>query len=473
MVLADELLTLSATELARRIRTGAVTSREVVETHIARIEQVNSTLNAIVRERFSAARQESDAADERVRRQDPDTLPPLHGVPCTIKENIAVAGMPNTCGVVARKTVVADTDAPTVARLRAAGAIPLGVTNIAEWTAWTATDNRIYGRTNNAYHPTRTAGGSSGGEGAAVGSGASPFGLGTDIGGSIRIPAFCNGIFGHKPTGGLVPSSGQFPNYQGAQARINTTGPLARRAEDLMPLLRVIAGPHPTDPQSQSFELGDPAAVAIENLRILVIDADRNRPKVSGELRTAASRAAAVLRALGARVEHPAISGLPKAVLGYFGRLLQDGQWPFALHTGHRKPRWRSPLKEHILPVAAVNALVPPLLRFPAAIQRLAETAQALEAEIDSALGDDGVLLYPSATGVAPAHGRGGALHFRFALLFNALEMPATQVPLGLDPTGLPLGLQVVAARGQDHRTIAVALELEKAFGGWIPPNPT
>ncbi|WP_213016739.1 amidase [Mycobacterium vicinigordonae] len=464
-------MTLSATELARRIRTGAATSREVVETHIAHIEQVNPTLNAVVCERFSEARQEADAADERVHTEDPDSLPPFHGVPCTIKENIALTGMPNTCGVVARKTVIADRDAPSVARLRAAGAIPLGVTNIAEWTAWTATDNRIYGRTNNAYHPARTAGGSSGGEGAAVGSGASPFGLGTDIGGSIRIPAFCNGVFGHKPTGGLVPSSGQFPNCQGAQARINTTGPLARRAEDLMPLLRVIAGPHPTDPQSRHFELGDPSAVDVKDLRILVIDTDGNRPKVSNELRTAASRAAAVLRALGARVEHPTISGLSKAVFGYFGRLLQDGQWPFALETGPRTLRWASPLKEHILPVAAVNILTPPLLRFPAAIHRLTMTAQSLEAEIDSALGDDGVLFYPSATGVAPAHGRGGALHFRFALLFNALEMPATQVPLGLGTAGLPLGLQVVAGRGQDHRTIAVALALEKAFGGWTPPK--
>src|SRR5207237_4871758 len=147
--------------------------------------------------------------------------------------------------------------APTVGGLRAAGAIPLGVTNLSELCMWMESNNRVYGRTGNAYDPRRTAGGSSGGEGAIVGAAGAPFGLGSDIGGSIRMPAFFNGVFGHKPTGGLVPNSGQFPMAHGPALRYLTTGPIARHAEDLMPLLRILAGPDGDDAGCVAMELGD------------------------------------------------------------------------------------------------------------------------------------------------------------------------------------------------------------------------
>ncbi len=473
----DELLTLSATALARRIRAGSVTSRQVIDTHIARIQRVNPALNAVVCERFSRAREEADAADERLRREGPNGLPPFHGVPCTIKENVALAGMPNSCGLVARRNVIAEEDAPSVARLRAAGAIPLGVTNVAELTAWTATDNRVYGRTGNAYDPARTAGGSSGGEGAIVGAGGSPFGLGTDVGGSIRIPAFCNGVFGHKPTGGLVPSSGQFPKYQGSQLRINTTGPIARRAEDLMPLLPVLAGPDLGDPECQAF----PSAVRLGELRVLLVASDGARPAVSAEMLGAMKRAGAALSEQGATVEQRKVSGLHNSLLPYLGRLLEEGDWPFVLDpTPGRLPlvsavaepiRLARGRSDHIAPVFAVTTLINPLRKMSKLIGRLAETARTLQGEIESMLGDDGVMLYPTATGVAPRHGRGGALHFRFPPIFNALELPVTQVPLGLGREGLPLGVQVVAPRGADHRSIAVAMALERSLGGWVPPR--
>ena len=138
-------------------------------------------------------------------------LPPLLGVPCTIKENFAFVGTPQASGLLARAHIVNDHDAPAVARLRAAGAIPLGVTNTSELCMWMESFNKVYGITNNPYDPTRTVGGSSGGEGAIIGSGASPFGLGADVGGSIRMPAFFNGVFGHKPSPLLIPNGGQYP----------------------------------------------------------------------------------------------------------------------------------------------------------------------------------------------------------------------------------------------------------------------
>src|SRR3954454_23888050 len=242
-----EILERSATDLARAIREGELTSREVVEAHVAHARRLNPSLNAIAADRFDAALDDADAADAR--RREGGELPPFHGVPCTIKESFAVEGMPNAAGLVHRADLRAEADAPAVARLRAAGAIPIGVTNTSEATMWIESSNRLYGRTNNAYNPKRTAGGSSGGEGAAIGAGFAPIGLGTDIGGSIRLPAFFNGVFGHKPSPGIIPTSGHFPGATSVSAgQMLAAGPLARRADDLMPFIRAVAGPDRGEP---------------------------------------------------------------------------------------------------------------------------------------------------------------------------------------------------------------------------------
>ncbi|CAN0591760.1 unnamed protein product, partial [Laminaria digitata] len=187
-LIVSPLLQLSATELARRIRERECSSVEVVEAHIQQLLAVNPRINAVVAERLEAAREEARAADRQAERT-PGFLPPLLGVPCTIKECFAVKGMPQCAGLVARKDFRAEIDATTVARLRAAGAIVLGVSNTSELCMWMETNNRVYGRTNSPYDSGRIVGGSSGGEGAIVASGASPFGLGSDVGGSIRMPA--------------------------------------------------------------------------------------------------------------------------------------------------------------------------------------------------------------------------------------------------------------------------------------------
>ncbi len=243
----DPLLLLSGSRIAVRIRRREVSSLQAVEAHVRQIERVNPALNAVVAERFDAARAEARAADARVASGDGD-LPPFHGVPCSIKESFALTGMPFTSGLVARKGLRAAADAAGVARLRRAGAIPLGVTNVSELCMWMESNNRVYGRSNNPYDPRRTVGGSSGGEGAIVGAGGTPFGLGADIGGSIRMPAFFNGVFGHKPSGGLVDNAGQYPLAAPPAQPYLCTGPLARRAEDLAPLLRVLAAADIEDP---------------------------------------------------------------------------------------------------------------------------------------------------------------------------------------------------------------------------------
>ncbi|MBM4246222.1 MAG: amidase [Deltaproteobacteria bacterium] len=479
----NDLLLESATRLAERIRAGEVSSREVVEVHVAQIERVNPQLNAVVRTRYDEARAEAERADALRARTRPEDLPPLHGVPCTIKECFALAGMPNASGLVARRHLVSERDATAVARLRAAGAIPLGVTNTSELCMWMESNNRVYGRTNNPYDPARIVGGSSGGEGAIVGAGGSPFGLGSDVGGSIRGPAFFNGVFGHKPTGGMVPATGQYPIAAGAGLRYLTTGPITRRATDLMPLLRVLAGPDGLDAGCRHFDLGDPAQVDLSGRTLLDVP-DNGVLRVSPELRRAQEEAVRVLRDRGMRVREVSFKGLEKQFDVWSAMMADAQEHPFSHMLGEGR-RVRAGLEivkhllgrsQHTLP-ASLLALVDPVPKlFPGLARRMIALGHELRASFAEALGPDGVLLYPSYTVPAPRHGVPVRwlvrMHHPWAYLaiVNVLELPATQVPVGLGAEGLPLGFQVVSGHGNDHVTIAVAMELERALGGWTPP---
>lgn len=476
----DELVTVSGVELARRIRTRQTSARAVVDAHIARIEAVNPTINAVVARRYDEARADADAADARIAAApDPAALPPYLGVPCTIKECFALAGMPQSSGLVARKDVVAAVDATAVARLRAAGAIPLGVTNVSELCMWYETNNRVYGRTNNPYDPSRIVGGSSGGEGAIIGAGGSPFGLGSDVGGSIRMPAFFNGVFGHKPTGGLVPGTGQYPLAHGEAARIVATGPLCRRAEDLWPLLRILAGPDGVDQGARAMALGDPAAVRVGSLTVVDVE-DNGVNRVSRELAAAQQRAATALACAGARVRRVRFPSLRRSFEIWSATLAAaDGQ-SFSVLLGNGQPtrgarelvRWALRRSPHTLPAIGLALLERVNDWAPGRAARAVELGRALRREILDALGDDGVLLYPSYVSAAPRHYKPlwPPFNFVYTAIVNVLELPATQVPLGLDAAGLPLGVQVVAPPARDHLGVAVALHLERQFGGWVPP---
>lgn len=492
----DPLLLLSATRIAALIRAGQVSSADAVEAHIRHIEKVNPAINAVVAARFDAARAEARAADARLRAEPPgsrEALPPFLGVPCSIKECFALTGMPQSAGLVSRAGVRAAEDATTVARLRAAGFIPLGVTNVSELCMWMESSNRVYGRTNNPYDLRCTAGGSSGGEGAIVGAGGAPVGLGSDIGGSIRMPAFFNGVFGHKPTGGLVPGTGQYPMPVGAALRYVTTGPITRRAEDLMPVLRVLAGPDGRDPGCVARALGDPDAVDLASLTVLTVEGDGVTP-VHAELIAAQRRAAEALGRMGAEVRPARLTGLGQAVEIWaamveagnvgagcegevdvgarpptFGEMLGGGR---PVRAGRELVRWALRRSPHTLPALALALVEHAGKLAPARMRRAVELGQALREELIGLLGPRGVLLYPSHPVPAPPHRRPLLSPFRWAYtgIFNVLEVPATQVPLGLGAAGLPLGVQVVGAHGADHLTIAVAQALERAFGGWAPP---
>lgn len=474
-----DLFERSATELARMIRDGELSSREMVEAHISYIQRINPLLNAVVRDRFALARDEADRADEELEREGPEELPPFHGVPCTIKESFGLKGMPNTAGLVARRHVRAHEDATAVARVRRAGAIPLGVTNIPELCMWYETHNYIYGRTNNAYSEEHICGGSSGGEGSIIGAGASPFGLGSDIGGSIRMPAFFNGVFGHKPTGGLIPSTGQFPRSEGAALRYYATGPLCRRAEDLAPLTQIMAGPDGRDESCREDIALLDTPVDVSKLRVYVIDTN-NFIDPTPEIRDGVRRAAHALSQRGCQVERIHIEDLKhsfeiwSSMLGSsdgptFSELLGEGT-PIPVMRELR--RWFGRQSPHTLPALAL-ALSEKITKYATGrVEQMIEKGNKLREELVDLLGDDAVLLYPPFPEVAPRHLHPlyKPAHFVYTGIFNVMELPSTQVPLGLSDELLPLGVQVVARHGQDHLSLAVAKELEDIFGGWIAP---
>ncbi|MEZ4315758.1 MAG: amidase family protein, partial [Polyangiaceae bacterium] len=392
----NELLLLSGKALAAKIRGREVSSAEVVDAHIAHIERVNPALNAMVQTRFDEARQEAQEAD-RALATSAEGLAPYHGVPCSIKESFAVRGMPNTSGLVARKGRLAPQDAVTVERLRRAGSIVLGVTNTSELCMWMESNNKVYGRSNNPYDQTRTVGGSSGGEGAIIGAGGAPYGLGSDIGGSIRMPAFFNGIFGHKPSGGLVPNEGQHPPATPGIEEFVCTGPLARRAEDLYPLLRTMLSGDP-----RADRLRDPASVHLADLEVIVLE-DGN-DKVDPELVEAQARAAVALGKRGARVRSATLPDMKHglAIWGSmigeaggptFAELLGEGE---AIPAGRELLKWLVGRSPYTLPALGLALLekIPKLLGS-AQTARFLELGEKLAHDLRDLIGPRGVLLYP------------------------------------------------------------------------------
>lgn len=458
-----------------------------MDAHVARIRQVNPLINALVAERFAQARQEAAAADARLaqaRQTGADALaalPPFLGVPCTIKEFFAVAGLPKTGGVLSRKDHVPDQDATTVARLRAAGFLPLGVSNAPEGGLWMETTNLVYGRTNNPWDLSRTSGGSSGGEGALVASGCSPVGLGSDVGGSIRIPAAMCGTVGHKPSAGLVPNSGQFPDLLDDTGAFLASGPLVRRVEDLYPILRILAGPDGQDPHCVAMDLADPAKVDLGALTVIPMESN-GRISVDPAMREGVRAAARALADAGATVREVKLERLRHAVEIWSAMLHQAASLPYAEILGQgRRISVAGELLRHAIgrPRYSMDALlvtasevVADLL--PALQRRFVDQGRALRAELDALLGDGAVLLHPPYSRPAPKHRGAWTTPFDFGhtAIFNVMQCGVTVVPTGFDSRGLPVAVQVVARQGQDHLAIAAAAAVEGALGGWTLAEP-
>src|ERR1700690_1391024 len=290
--------------MADLVRTRKISPTELLEAHIARIARVNPRLNAFVHLAFDQAREEAWKAETAPRgRKGKNSRGPLHGVLITIKSSIDVAGFPCECGSRIRKGNRAAADAPLVARLRAAGAIIIGNTNVPEFLMAYETDNLLYGRTKSLWDLDRTPGGSSGGEAAAIAAGCSAGGVGSDGGGSIRVPAHFSGICGLKPTPGRIPSTGHYPAAAGPFAQLGVVGPMARTVADVARLFSVMAGHDIGDPSSAPVPSRRWSGAEIRKLRIGYFEDDGGATPVTPETAAAVRTAPEALRREGFQVE--------------------------------------------------------------------------------------------------------------------------------------------------------------------------
>jgi amidase len=460
----DELTSRSATELAWQIRSGEVSSREVVDAHLARIAAVNPAINAVVHLTADAARAEADAADAQLAKG--GALGPLHGVPATIKDCYDTAGVVTTGGTLGRKDHVPDTNAPTVQRLKDAGAIVLGKTNCPEFCLAFETDNLVYGRTNNPYDTDRVAGGSSGGEGAIVAAGGSPLGLGSDGGGSIRVPAHCNGIAGLKPTTGRIPTTGIWPPFKGILEATNSAGPLARTVDDLILALPVLAGPDGQDPQAIDMPLRSPDAVPLDELRVAV-HSDNGIAKPIPEIIRAVEAAARALSDAGAKLEDacpPHVAAAPDLFMGiysvdqaaYFRDCLRE--------AGTKDPH---PMLASTLAAFSQQ----PMTGQDAArvLERWDDYRRAMWAWIQ----DYDAILCPANAYAPLPHGETFAniIGFAYTFAYNLTGWPGVVVRGGTAPGGLPVGVQIVARPWREDVALALARCVEAASGGWQAPQ--
>ncbi len=457
----DALWRRSASELAALIRSREVSSREVVTAHLERIEAVNGTINAVTRVLSESALVAADTADRR------DPLGPLHGVPFTIKENIDVAGTATTQGVPALAAAVASVDAPVVERMKAAGAIALARTNMPEFGLRISTVNPLHGRTLNPWDQNRVAGGSSGGEGAALATGMSCIGLGNDIGGSLRNPAYCNGVASLKPSAGRIPHFMSMPPQDGGMAiqAMLVEGPMARSVADLRLALTILAGRDIRDPVSVDAPLSG-APVAKRAVLVTELPNGPIEPATVAAIRDAGK----ALASAGWEVSE----GMPpeiETINEIWGRTLAQD---FVVNM---------PLMEQVISPELAVGLRQLFERFdpdgmPGALVN-AERSR-LSRLWSAYFSEHPVVIGPTWTGLPFAHDvdldpkTGMALltsTIRFITPGNLLGIPSVCVPCGVD-AGLPRGVQIYADRWREDLCLDVAEIVESAMPAVCPIDP-
>jgi amidase len=462
----DELIYASATSLAEAIREKRVSAYEVVETYIHRIEAVNPLLNAVVQLTAETTLTQAKQADAALARG--EIIGPLHGVPITVKDSFDTEGIISTAGTKGRASYIPPQDATAVARMRAAGAIVLGKTNLPELSLAYESNNLIYGRTNNPYDLSRTPGGSSGGESAIIAAGGSPLGLGTDGFGSIRLPAHFCGIAGLKPTSGRIPFTGLLPHGFGASAKLRHVGPMARYVEDLALALPILSGVDWHDPATVPMPLADPGVVELKRLRVAYYT-DNGIVTPTSEIIGAVRTAAHVLADAGALVEEARPAGIEQSY-----ELFRD---LFAADGGAGVQR--------LLQMAGTSEIHPFVQQFGEMLRPHAMTAaefgsllvrwDIFRSTLLSFIEKYDVIICPVCATPAWPHSS-TLLEEQFvagsySMTYNLTGWPAVAVRGGTSPEGLPIGVQVVARPWREDVALVVAQHLETVSGGWQRPN--
>ncbi len=465
----SELVLEPAVRQLEMLRAREISVLELAEAHITQIERLNPQLNAF-----------ADFDAERVREQARamDIVPanargPLHGLPVTVKSSIATMGHRCEIGSLNHKGEIPREDAVVVARLRAAGALILGTTNCPEFLMAYETANLLHGRTRNPWDLERTPGGSSGGESAAIAAGMSAAGLGSDSGGSVRVPAHFTGICSLKPTPGRIPGRGHLPPCVGPFSTLGAIGPMARTMADVELMFRALSGQDDTDPASPPVTLREVSESELRRIRIGFFEDDGLTP-VTAETRTAVRAAAAALRDAGFCVE----PSRPRTL-----EPLRKLWWTFFVQCGAMfyEPEVRggreklSPIFREFLEIAEKTG---PL----SSTELLNAWAEMdlLRAKTLEEMREFPVLLCPVASVPAWKHGErewridGQTVEYldavRYTQWFNTLGAPAAVVPVGRSLEGLPIGVQIAARPFEDEVVLGVAGILDRAFGFSPPP---
>ena len=460
--MSEDICYADATELARRIRAKEVSPVEVLDAHLDRIEAINPKLNAIVTmaNDASARAREAEAAVARG-----DTLGPLHGVPFTIKDCVDTAGVLTTRGSKLFQDYVPDTDAPVVARLKAAGGVLMAKTNMPEFAFWGETDNEVFGRTLNPWDPEHTTGGSSGGEGAAIAAGLSPLGIGSDVGGSVRLPAAFCGIVGLKATHGRIPLTGHWPE---TLLRFMHVGPMARTVRDVALELSTIAGPDGADSYALPVPLQDYLELGadLSDLRI-GWNSGGAFIGVEPEVRDVVTRAATVLAEAGCRMEEVSLAGLAGLDTQALSMAVYNVEagctWSRSSRAGGDE---LSPNIQRRL--SAPEPSLPEYMEARRALDGLREDMAAYFQEYD-------LLLCPATPMAAHGHGVTELVIAgetvtprnvgRSTIPWNITGSPAISVPFAMSSGGLPIGVQIVGRHYDEATVLRAATAFEQVRG--------
>lgn len=472
--MADNLTNKSATELVALIRSRAVSPVEIVEGHLRRIEQVNPGLNAIVTVADDAIDQARKAEAELLAQEN---VGPLHGLPVTVKDTIDTAGLRTTYGSRLFATNIPSHDAPAVARLKAAGAIILGKTNTPEMAIPYETDNPVFGRTNNPHARQLTPGGSSGGEAAAIAACLSPAGLGSDLSGSIRVPAHFCGIAGLKPTTGRVPMQGHVPAPAGPLSLGACIGPMGRTVEDLALLFTVLADP--TQFELTQFSRESPADSGIDELRGLRVGwyTDDGVAPVTNEIHDAVESAARALSDAGLEVTQSTPPGISQGArlwvelfataarneIAALYRGREDNAGVQVAELLHRSQGGRRDFEDKIK-----------------AAERLADAVlerEKIREELLEWMKTTPLILAPVGATSAFEHGAarvevaGQSISvfraFSYCQTFNVIGFPSVAVPAGRSEGGLPIGVQIIGRPFEERALLAAASVIEAALDDW------
>lgn len=486
-VIDNKILLLPATELAEKIRKRQLKCKDVMRTYIQRSQLVNPYINAVTDARYVDALQDAIAVDQFLEsgQKTEDQIAeetPLLGVPFTCKETLGIKGLLQTTGLVTAKSNVAEEDGDAGALYRRAGAIPVTVTNVPEICMWWDSSNHVFGKTRNPYDNARTPGGSTGGEAALLTSAGAVIGIGTDIGGSIRIPsAFC-GIYGHKPSRDVVSNWGSFPYCQmfpdkkdpRPTLQFVSTGPMCRYAEDLPLLLKVLSG---NDNRIKLDEKVDFRKVKVYYMKEMPGMFNGSRPDVKKAIVKASKH---FEDEFGIKATPLCIEELKCALQMWLAKFTEVGAPPIQTNLAHGKGSiniWWELFKSFF----QLSNHTFPLLFFSAISKsgkgknyhKALEKYRALEKKFEAIFQEDAIFLFPTHPEPPP--------HFLTTIpkmrnvghtcVFNLLGFPSTAVPAGLSD-GLPISIQVISGQFKDRLTIAAAQELDKIFGGWKSPCP-